>query len=36
MGTIGAMQRKSWLGLTALSSLWLAWNAQWLTIVPTL
>jgi MFS family permease len=36
MGTMGAMQRKSWFGLTALSSLWLAWNAQWLTIVPTL
>jgi Na+/melibiose symporter-like transporter len=36
MDTIGAMQRKSSLGLAALSSLWLAWNAQWLTIVPTL
>jgi Na+/melibiose symporter-like transporter len=32
---MSAMHRKSWFGLTALSSLWLAWNAQWLTIVPT-
>jgi Na+/melibiose symporter-like transporter len=35
MGTMSAMHRKSWFGLATLSSLWLAWNAQWLTIVPT-
>src|ERR1700682_3847686 len=36
MGMMGAMQRASWLGLGTLSSLWLAWNAQWLTIAPIL
>ncbi len=30
------MQRAAWPGLAALSSLWLAWNAQWLTIAPIL
>jgi hypothetical protein len=30
------MQRTPWFGLAALSSLWLAWNAQWLTIAPIL
>ena len=36
MGMMGAMQRASWLGLATLSSLWLSWNAQWLTIAPIL
>lgn len=36
MGTMGVMQRLTWPGLAALSSLWLAWNAQWLTIAPIL
>jgi Na+/melibiose symporter-like transporter len=35
-GHDGHVQRLSWSGLAALSSLWLAWNAQWLTIAPIL